>query len=874
MPNTPHTRRTSLVASQPESTNAHAALPEMHPLWQQMLERLPVGIAVLDAHTEQTVWINAAMRAQLEAVIGRSGVLGLTPPDYLPGLETGPWERARQALEQGEASLPQRLQFVHQTTRNVGYLEWALQPAEAQSSSHYRMLTIQSVSDIVMNERLLAGEARKADRARRRAEALMRLTQLVNASLTAQETMRAVTQEAAAFFDTTHAAVLLLRPDGRHFEVGYSIGLQPSSDGQPIVLDRFHTPAGQALEQRRTLVLTNVAAHDVETPLLANGARPAALVTTPIMHDSRVYGMVEIYSEVARDIPEDARSLLEAFADQTAIALHKADLYDQIAEQRRQLQSIFDHAPVGIVYFDTELRAVAVNAAAGEIFGQPLDAISGHIYSDFLYDLPAGIFERVRAGEPFHASHSILHSTRPDRQEIICDISMLPVRDESGRVTGILLLSFDITELVRARQEADTARASAEAALDQARAAQTQLVQMEKMRAIGELASGVAHDFNNALMAILGYTELAEESLDDPHALAAHLAIIRKATMDASSTVQRLQRFARQKVPTNFTPTDINLVVQDVVEFTRPRWKDAAQREGITYRIEVDLHPVPAISAEASGLREVLINLVYNALNAMPQGGTLRLETRSYDAEHVEIEVADTGVGMTPEIVARIFDPFFTTRGVEGTGLGLAVSWAIVQRHGGTIHVESAPGQGSHFFLRLPLHVEEETAPAAVGITAPPVPLTAQTRLLVVDDEPFVASVLMSILTRHGHRVTLAHSAEAALSLLQEKPNGYDVVLTDHGMPGMTGLQLVEEIKQTWPDLPVMLLTGWGENLLQTHVTGALPDAVLGKPINQSDLLNAVAMMLRRKAEQQEAAEQGATESQENTESRKTENPT
>jgi PAS domain S-box-containing protein len=821
----------------------------MHPLWQQMLDRLPIGISILDAQTQQTLWINAAMQTQLEAAIGRSSVLGQMPAEYLPELDKNQWDKVLRALpsQPQAASLPQRLQFVHHATRNVTYWEWTVQATDAVLPPSYLMLTVQSISDVVMNERLLAGEARKADRARRHAEALMRLAQRTSASLTTQETLRAVTQEAAAFFDSPHAAVLLLQPDGQHFEVGYSLGLQPMPPEQALTLDRQHAPGGQALEQHQTLVLTNIAAQNLQTHLLAQGSPPAALITSPILHNERVYGTVEVYFTVPRDVPADARALLQAFADQTAIALHKADLYDQIAEQRRQLQSIFDNAPVGIVYFDTNLQAAAVNAAASLLFGQPLEALQGHIYSDFLPDLLPSLMEKVRAGEPFHASHSILHSGQPGREEILCDMSLLPVRDESGRVVGILFLCFDITELVRARQEADAARSTAEAALDQARAAQSQMVQMEKMRAIGELASGVAHDFNNALMAILGYTELAEESLDDPKALASHLAIIRKATQDASSTVQRLQRFARQRTPAQGDPTDINVVVQDVVEITRPRWKDAAQREGRTYHIRVDLQMVPLISAEASGLREVLINLVINALNAMPTGGTLSLKTCSYDSGHVEIEVADTGIGMTPEVIARIFDPFFTTRGVEGTGLGLAVSWAIIQRHGGTIEVESAPDQGSRFFVRLPLSIEEPLAPVSPSSAAKPI--VAKARLLVVDDEPFVASVLMSILTRYGHQVTLAHSAVIALKLLQEKPQEYDIVLTDHGMPGMTGLQLVEAIKRTWPDLPVLLLTGWGENLLQTHVTDALPDAVLGKPINQTDLLNAVAMALRWKTE-------------------------
>jgi CheY-like chemotaxis protein len=231
----------------------------------------------------------------------------------------------------------------------------------------------------------------------------------------------------------------------------------------------------------------------------------------------------------------------------------------------------------------------------------------------------------------------------------------------------------------------------------------------------------------------------------------------------------------------------------------------------------------------------------------MPEGGTLTLSTRAHGPHQVEIEVADTGIGMPPEVVARVFDPFFTTRGVEGTGLGLAVSWTIVQRHGGTIEVESKPGKGTRFFVRLPVNAPE-AAPQSEK-AAPTEPMSAQARLLIVDDEPFVASVLMSILSRQGHRVTVAHSAQEALTLLQEKPTEFNMVLTDHGMSGMTGLQLVEEIKRAWPQMPVVLLTDWGENLLQMHAAETLPDVVLAKPINQSDLLDAIARVLHKTTE-------------------------
>lgn len=412
----------------------------------------------------------------------------------------------------------------------------------------------------------------------------------------------------------------------------------------------------------------------------------------------------------------------------------------------------------------------------------------------------------------------------------------------------LLLLVNEVSEavmterlLTSAGRTAQNARQRAEDALIQLRATQTQMVQVEKLRAIGELASGIAHDFNNALQAILGYAELAQDNMDDPEAVEQYLGIIVKAAEDATSTVRRLQRFARQKAVTEGEPTDINRLVEDVVELTRPKWRDAAQKEGYTYDVRTNLQALPTLFAEPSSLREVLINLTYNALNAMPKGGVLEFTTRPDGPDWIELVVSDTGIGMTPEVQMRIFDPFFTTKGVEGTGLGLSVSWTIIQRHGGNITVESAPGVGTQFRIRMP--VQDMSAFQAAEPEALPLPTAPGAPLLVVDDEPFISSLIASLLQREGYQITVANSAAEALHHL-EGTDPCRLLLTDHGMPGMNGLQLLEEVREHYPELPVVLLTGWGDTLLQTNNVPRPPDAILSKPINRHDLLVTINRLL------------------------------
>jgi CheY-like chemotaxis protein len=280
---------------------------------------------------------------------------------------------------------------------------------------------------------------------------------------------------------------------------------------------------------------------------------------------------------------------------------------------------------------------------------------------------------------------------------------------------------------------------------------------------------------------------------------------------------------------------DLVEVIRDALEVTQPRWRDEPQSRGIVVRVETKLAPLPPVPGNPAELREVLTNLILNALDAMPNGGTLTLTSRA-DERGVIIEVQDTGIGMTDEVRRRIFDPFFTTKGPKGTGLGLAVVYGIVTRHGGEIQVESREGVGSTFTIRLPYGL----------IESPPTPekestLAAPARVLVIDDEEAVREALRDILSlRH----VVEEAASGAEGIDRLKQTRFDLVITDLGMAGMSGWQVARAVKALRPETAVVLVTGWGVQLDPAELRSKGVDRVLPKPFEMMDVFELVASVV------------------------------
>ena len=365
-------------------------------------------------------------------------------------------------------------------------------------------------------------------------------------------------------------------------------------------------------------------------------------------------------------------------------------------------------------------------------------------------------------------------------------------------------------------------------AYDELRAAQQQLVLAAKLNALGEMAGGVAHDFNNILAAILGRTQLMLRTATEPE-LRRQLQVIEMAALDGAHTVRRVQEFTRVRQDERFETLDINTVVEGVVEFTRPAWFSSAKRRGVTVEMHLDLGARQSVAGNASELREVFANLILNAVDAMPWGGDLFIATDDTDGR-VRVSFRDTGVGMDDETRSRVFDPFFTTKEVQGTGLGLSVAYGIVTRHRGTIEVESERGVGTEFLVTMPAGqavMATMPSPAELG------PLTPH-HVLVIDDEEPVLDVLADMLKTLGQDVHVAVGGEAGITAFDRLHP--PVVFTDLGMPEVNGWDVALHVRSQRPGTALVLVTGWGFQLEEETAMARGVDLILTKPFTLEDV--------------------------------------
>jgi PAS domain S-box-containing protein len=384
---------------------------------------------------------------------------------------------------------------------------------------------------------------------------------------------------------------------------------------------------------------------------------------------------------------------------------------------------------------------------------------------------------------------------------------------------------------------------SLEVAYDDLRQTQQAVMRQEKLRVLGQMASGIAHDINNALSPAALYVEsLLEQDSGQSAEAKGYLVIVQRAIEGVAQTVARMKEFYGQRDPERaHGAVSLNRIVEQVIDLTRARWISMAQKSGLVISVETDLATdLPNITGDEGEIRDAIANLLINAVDAMPAGGRLTLSSRRVGSNRVQLDVTDTGIGMDEATRSRCLELFFTTKGVRGTGLGLAMVYGTVERHGGELHIDSEPGAGTNVRLTFPAAA---IVTAVAGAIRSEPRVQSPLRILVVDDDPIILQSLVTILGQDGHTVEAANGGQQGIHALRAA-NGrrepFALVITDLGMPHVDGRAVALAVKSIQPDTPVILLTGWGHRLLAENDTPQNVDRVLGKPPKLATLRTAL----------------------------------
>lgn len=532
-------------------------------------------------------------------------------------------------------------------------------------------------------------------------------------------------------------------------------------------------------------------------------SRPVLVTISPLTNGHSTSASAEGDQPAARGAVCIVRDLSELRAAEAAAR-----------EQRSFLVKLIEHANDSILAFSPEGRLIWFNEQLIKHSGYSRAELEAGDYRLFVFgDQKKVAIERfVRALEG-EAQTFELGVVRKNGENRLLLITHTPIYDED-RVTSVLSIARDITA---------------------ERVASERAAQADKLRALGQLASGVAHNFNNILAAILGHAQLIKRDCAD-EAMAERLDIIEHAALDGAQTVRRIQAFGVQQNDGVNEAVDLSQLITDSTNLTKARWCDEAQARGLRYDVELDVQSVPFVRGSASELREVFVNIILNALDAMPQGGRLKIATETRGGI-VRASFTDSGIGMSSDVCEHIFEPFFTTKGVSGTGLGLAVSYSIIERHGGRIEAQSSPGRGTTFTISLPV-ADNVHRRASLKATA----RNRAASVLVVDDDQRVREALVDMLNSVGHRTEHVGSGHEALAKLES--DRFDLVFADLSMPEMDGWAVAGEVRRRWPGVKVVLITGYAVPQETVDSNRELVSEVIFKPIRFDDLSSALSQAL------------------------------
>ncbi|HEU4370186.1 MAG TPA: response regulator [Methylomirabilota bacterium] len=642
----------------------------------------------------------------------------------------------------------------------------------------------------------------------RRTAEIQALEAIAEAALTAGDPdalLDKMVNVVAGVFGADAAAILLLDDARRELRGRAATGLGGD-------LRRVSMPAGAgvaaiALSTQAPVLIPDGASADarVANPAIrAGGFR--ALMVAPLIVGGTAIGVLEVACR-ARQLDGRVERLLRIVADRIAVTMEHARLQGDA----RDLADVVRRIGEGVVVTDTADTVIFANRAFAEMVGVPAEVLRGRRWTELLATSQDVAALTAQMRQAAWQGEVLLLTRAGDPLPVLVTLS-------TAATTGGEMQRIGVFRDVSREHEL-----------------RFRLIREQKFRTLGSLAAGVAHNINNRLTPVLGWTEMllerlaADEAIDRDELVHA-LRVINQGAADSVETVRRLQDYSRPARVRGPEGVQLRDVLEQLLALTRPQWDNEAARRGIRYEIDLKAEPAPLVLAVASEIREALLNILENALTAMPAGGRLSLHVRG-DDDRAVVRIADTGRGMTPEVQRLAFEPFFTTRSSEGgSGLGLSLAQEIVHRYRGSISVSSIEGIGTTFTLSFPAISAEAVRPPAL------LPSLEPLRILAVEDEPEVLDVIRAMLAATGHTVLTAASGREALELFERE--AVDLVVTDLGMPGLTGLALAEELKRRRP-VPVVLLTGWADELDDAHRRHV--DVLLAKPITRERLLTGLA---------------------------------
>lgn len=643
-------------------------------------------------------------------------------------------------------------------------------------------------------------------------------------------------------------------------------------------------------------VLVGDVACDARYLPIADMAAIRSMLATPLIGPAGVIGVIAIQSCTAYAFDQFDLSLIHALERYASTAIENARLYQAERQRRRELETLQSITLKlgGDLDLDTVLRTV-VESAADVLQADAASILMPGLASDALmvrahHQLPEDFASSLRAPsraleEMFErmGRSDILEIASADQMRhlgadaaadagfssiaacqllvkdaaigILCVYSRTPRRLAQPERHMLAALGQQAAMAINSARRYQHERllvADLEHSYDEIlrtftelRRTQEKLMHTARLRALGEMASGVAHDFNNLLSGILGNVQLLllDESDSERKRM---LRVIEQATHDSAATVQRIQEFARQREERARELIDLTAVIDSALAITRTRWHDLALRDGRPIQVRREISQGALAIGNPAELREMLVNLIINAIDAMPHGGelTLRLDRRPgrtpFEPHVALIEVCDTGIGIPPELQQRVFESFFTTKPAgQGSGLGLAICQNIISLHGGRIELSSSVGQGTTFRVLLPLDEPAYSSAPNLPAAAPSV----SCRVLVVDDEPPVRDILARILRRAGHSVLTAGSGEEALAIFA--PGRFDLLFTDLAMPGISGATLLKHLTLQDPRIIPVVVTGWNPQDIGETLPGAA--AIVAKPFSTSQITNLVSELISKR---------------------------